>query len=266
MFRLKVFRGIASLISFLTSIPLRCMDLELAARYFFLVPIVAAIEALMGFAAIMIAYPSSSPWLSASIFLLIHISITRGLHLDGLADYADAVGSLKRGVEALAVMKDPRKGAFAMIAISLYVAITIASLSTILGKVLDPLTVLGIIISTYLWSFESMYVIAMLSNPEPYPGLGKKFVEYSKCKARLLWNLLIVAMLQALCVYLCGYSSLIPLATSLITSLALYFDCRRRLGFANGDVLGAANELSKMLSLLGLAVASVRAPWMFSPT
>ena len=43
--------------------------------------------------------------------------LTRGLHLDGLADTVDALGSYRRGDAALDIMKKPDIGPFGVVAL-----------------------------------------------------------------------------------------------------------------------------------------------------
>lgn len=55
--------------------------------------------------------------------------LTRGLHLDGLADTADALGSYRSAEGALEIMKKPDIGPFGVVAIVLAVAIQAAALA-----------------------------------------------------------------------------------------------------------------------------------------
>jgi len=57
--------------------------------------------------------------------------VTRGLHLDGLADLSDALGSGRRGVDALAVLRDPHVGAFAVVTVLLVLLAQVASLAAL---------------------------------------------------------------------------------------------------------------------------------------
>ena len=53
----------------------------------------------------------------ATILLIVQVILTRGLHLDGLADWADALGVQRGKASRLAIMKDPRVGAFGVLAL-----------------------------------------------------------------------------------------------------------------------------------------------------
>ena len=51
-------------------------------------------------------------WIQAWLYVLLSTWLTRALHLDGLADVLDALGSGKTGEAFQAVLKDSRMGAF----------------------------------------------------------------------------------------------------------------------------------------------------------
>jgi adenosylcobinamide-GDP ribazoletransferase len=54
-------------------------------------------------------------WIQAWLYVLLSLWLTRAMHLDGLADLLDALGSAKDGEAFQAVLKDSRIGAFACI-------------------------------------------------------------------------------------------------------------------------------------------------------
>lgn len=59
--------------------------------------------------------------------------LTRGLHLDGLADTVDALGSYRRGQAGLQVMKKPDIGPFGVAAIVLTLLVQAAALTALVG-------------------------------------------------------------------------------------------------------------------------------------
>ena len=55
---------------------------------------------------------SGAGLIAASLAVVTQVLLTRAMHLDGLADTVDGLGSARTGAAALAVMRDPRLGAF----------------------------------------------------------------------------------------------------------------------------------------------------------
>lgn len=60
--------------------------------------------------------------------------LTGGLHLDGLADVGDALGSRKPAAQALAIMKDPHVGALGAVTVLFVVFAQIGALGLAIGR------------------------------------------------------------------------------------------------------------------------------------
>ena len=73
---------------------------------------------------------SANVWISSLLVLLIWVGVTGALHLDGVADLADALGAAHRDPERLlAVMKDPHTGTFGVVAIVMVLMIKLVSVA-----------------------------------------------------------------------------------------------------------------------------------------
>lgn len=77
-----------------------------------------------------------TPLLQGVGYALVSVAITGGIHLDGLADVADALSSHADPARKMEIMKDPHAGAFALIALACYLMAQVA----LAGEVgaLDP--------------------------------------------------------------------------------------------------------------------------------
>ena len=64
---------------------------------------------------------------AAAVLLGLTVIITRGLHLDGLADTADGLGGGSTPEERLRIMKDSRIGAFGVISLILVLLMKFAA-------------------------------------------------------------------------------------------------------------------------------------------
>ncbi|MCW8921006.1 MAG: adenosylcobinamide-GDP ribazoletransferase [Sedimenticola sp.] len=73
--------------------------------------------------------------LAAAIILSVWVAITGALHIDGLADLADAwIGGLGDRERTLAIMKDPTCGPMAVATVVLLLVVKLAALATILTQ------------------------------------------------------------------------------------------------------------------------------------
>ncbi len=76
--------------------------------------------------------PSAGRQLLAAVLAVAAVAaVTGGLHLDGLADTADGLGSRRPAAEALAIMRRPDTGPMGVVALVLVLAVQISALATI---------------------------------------------------------------------------------------------------------------------------------------
>lgn len=165
------------------------------------------------------------------IFLIL---LTRGLHLDGLSDTMDALGSNTPAEKALMIMKDSRIGAFGAMALVMCLLLKMRSLETISGKGLWQAMILTPCLSRW-----SLHVLASLSRyARKEGGLGEAFVGKATFFT-LPWAGLTAGIASFV---LFGWQGILLFAGVSVFSwlTALFFE--RRLGGVTGDVLGAHLE------------------------
>lgn len=83
-----------------------------------LAPVVAAVD----------RFTAGPPLLACALALALHAMLTRGLHLDGLADLVDGLGSYGPPERAREVMKQPDVGALGLAAVVLVLGVQVAAL------------------------------------------------------------------------------------------------------------------------------------------
>lgn len=168
--------------------------------------------------------------------------LTRGLHLDGLADTFDALGSGRSAHEALFVMKDSNIGAFGAISLILILYLKGSAFSAISQKGLWQVFILAPCLSRW-----SMNVLAAASEyARPGGGLGAAFV------GRKTWPGLVFAGLTAILFSwsLLGKAGMVAFVYAVTWGLAAAFYFRRRFGGVTGDVLGAHLELTETILMI----------------
>lgn len=172
---------------------------------------------------------------STCIALAVYTLLTGALHLDGLMDTADAIGSRKDRARALEIMKDSRVGAMGVVGAIVVYTGKIA----VLGHFAP--TAYGAVICAPIISRCCM-VLAMMLAPSARgnEGLGGMFAK--KISPMSLWLAGIITVLIAIWLnplwtavaMLCGSA----LVTILLTT---YFT--KRFGGMTGDTYGAINEV-----------------------
>lgn len=183
--------------------------------------------------------------LGAVLVLALWVWLTGALHLDGLADTADAwVGGLGDRERTLQIMKDPTSGPMGVVALVLVLLAKWAALAALLGE--GAAAVL-------LWVpalARAQLLLPFLTTPYVRPrGMGTEAVAY--LPRRLAWAA--VAITAAACALHLGA----PAALLVALAAALFLLWRRavmaRLGGFSGDTAGALVELTETLLLVAAA-------------
>ena len=179
------------------------------------------------------------PLLVSALLLTLWVAITGGLHLDGLADTADAwAGGQGDRERSLRIMKEPCSGPLAVVAVVLLLLLKFAALTELVGQHRwMPL----------LWTpviGRSIIPVLLLTTPYVRPnGLASPLV--ANLPRLACWLAAGAALLGALIVL--GPWPL--LATAIILGW-LRMQMLRRLGGCTGDTLGASVELVEALVLV----------------
>ncbi len=247
---LRVLKGFLALLSFLTIIPTRVYDVLLAAKYFYLAPLVGLIE---GAFTVLPLYLPVNVFLRSAITLALMYVITGFNHLDGFADFADVLGSRKRGDSALKILKEPWRGSTAIASTILIILLSYSAILALSSQVM-------LVILSHIVVAEIMYLLAVVSKKPNYSGLGYLFISEAKNKFNVIANITVFSSLIASIVFFTGLTSALYAVVSILLGVVVLVYTRRTahsvLGYVNGDVLGFCFEFSRALILVGLAVAS----------
>jgi len=245
---LEKFKGFMALLSFLTIIPTGVHDLESASRSFYLAPVVGLLEGSIAAIPILLNAPI---YVKAALILVVSYLITGFSHLDGFADFVDALGSGRSGEDALKIMKEPGRGAISTAATALLIIVIYSSLVALVAE-----GWWDIIILSHVLASESMYLLSMVSTPPSYHGLSRDFIIESKHGAKVAINLFTVGAIFLAIASICRdtiYHQLTMIASTIVAVIYARVKSHRVLGFANGDVLGFCYELAKSAALISSA-------------
>lgn len=188
--------------------------------------------------------------LSAALAVAVMAALTRGLHLDGLADLADGLGGGRRAADSLAIMKKSDIGPFGVIILVLTLLIQVAALSELPVEAVIVAAATGRLAVT--WACREGVPAARRD------GLGA-LVAGTVRTARAAYAtgaVLVASALAGLAVGGVRLAVLWPVAViaGLAVAAAVLRIAVRRLGGITGDVLGALVELAATVVLLVAAV------------
>jgi len=210
-------------------------------------PLVGLVVGLLLCLCVVVFNSSYGAFLPSVILLTIWVLVSGGLHLDGLADCADAwMGGLGSKEKTLAIMKDPACGTIAVLTLLLTLLLKLAAIEMLLRMnfplwywVLPPmlgrLAIFGVLLTTpYIRS----------------GGIGEILSQrFSRPSA------IVIVILVSLSVFSAG----LFLAIGMLASIAIVVAILRalmcsRLGGCTGDTLGACVEFVELTALLVLCV------------
>lgn len=184
-------------------------------------------------------------WLQAGLILSFWCLLTGGLHLDGLADSADAwVGGFGDRSRTLELMKDPRCGPSAVMLLVLLLLVKFAALVHLLQ--MEPAWLLII----PLIGRVSLLLLFLTTDYVRQQGLGSILTEqFNRRQAR---GLLILIAVVLICL---GWPAVMASCVALLLFVGLRHLMIQRLGGTTGDTAGALVELGEAAALIGLLVA-----------
>jgi adenosylcobinamide-GDP ribazoletransferase len=235
-------RGVRLAFSWLTVLPVRVsgVDRAVAGGAIAAAPVVGLV---LGFAAagllVLLNLVGISGMLAGFLVVAFLALATRGMHLDGLADTADGLGSYRDADRALAIMRDGPVGPFGVVTLVLVLGTQAAA----------------------IWHWETL-VLAVATGraavvlccrqgiPAARPdGLGALVAGTQPLTTPILW-LVGLLLLSPLADVEHPYNG--PMAIVVATGLVLLLShhTRKRLGGVTGDVLGAASELATTVVLV----------------
>ncbi len=251
--------------AFLTRLPvpyLQRTDDKTAAASLIYYPLVGAVLGviLLAFLAGCLSYsPQASPLLLAVLLTLIWTAFSGALHLDGLADSADAwVGGLGNRDKTLAIMKDPQSGPMGVTAVVMILLLKVAALAALLSKAAAGGSFYGwnvwlLLAGLLLLPMMSRASITGLLAITPYVrsgGLGSALVS-GATPLKIAVTGLLLALLAG--VFL-QTQALFILALWLTILLAARQMMMKRIGGCTGDTLGAVIEVQEALLLAAVAL------------
>lgn len=201
----------------------------------------------------------------AAVILVASEALTRAMHIDGLADIADALGSYRDVKGSQEVLRDPATGPMGVGAVGLYFVVMVAGLTTAVLRLYDSITIpdayyLG---SWGAWASGLVLLILpfMVGRAAATTACHKRFPPMNETGFGALtagtqstttvvtwWIVLIVVGFFA-----SGLSGIIGCLAVIGFAAQMSRHCVRRLGGINGDVLGSIIQISTAICIVFFA-------------
>jgi adenosylcobinamide-GDP ribazoletransferase len=250
-------KKIKNLFAFLTVLPLR-MDMDCladSAKFMWLFPFVGAVIGLLAGVfgwAVGIFVPAL---VTGALALGVLLLLTGLHHTDGLLDFGDAVmyhGTPERKIE---IMHDQLTGAGALgLGIMTYLVTALAFGELNKGAIIYGVTVPLIIPALIVVETSaklSMVVGAWAGNPV-HQGMNSPFLDAMHGKSGNTRLATAILLSFAIALPLLWFAGFVMVLAAFLTGLAMVAVAHRHFKGVTGDVLGATNELTRMVCVVVL--------------
>jgi adenosylcobinamide-GDP ribazoletransferase len=240
-------KGLVTAIRTLTIIPIPGKDAHQFARALPWFPIVGCLLGGALFATsklVDMALPERWPEGAAILIVGLGLLLSKGLHLDGLADFADAFGNWHDKKKTLDILKDPHVGAFGVAAVVIVLLLKWICLTKMIASGAHS----GII-AAYIVSRTMQVEMAATYPNAREEGIAAPFMKDVRPYHRIIalasaaWMLLVFQ----------GLPGFFLLAIGFIICKLLGFWSSKRINGVTGDVLGACSELVETIVFLCFA-------------
>ena len=196
---------------------------------------------------IAISLSALPPMLLSSLILVVWIWLTGGLHIDGLADTADAwVGGFGDKERTLKIMKDPACGPIGVLSLIIVCVLKWSAIYILLEKqdiqVLILFPMLGRLVPLFLF---------LTTDYVREKGLGSSIASHIPKNASIIVACLSLSFF--------AYFSWLGLGCVIISMLVLLYLRQQvigRIGGITGDTVGASIELIEMTAILSFVILS----------
>jgi len=240
-------QGFVGLISFSTILPLNIHStIPEMARFTFLWPLIGAFIGIIvgGFGWIVLDPLHLPQLLSAALIYSLAISFTGFHHLDGLVDFGDGLMAHGDPESRIKIMRDKRIGTGGLANLITVSLITFTAITTI-----PPIYILAALFTSEIAAKLSLVSCATFSKSLD-DGTGQYFIK------NMNWKLLTVSIIFTLLLGFLSfeYIGVMGIIGGVVAGLIMVLITRRSFKYATGDILGASNEIGRMLSLLVMVI------------
>jgi adenosylcobinamide-GDP ribazoletransferase len=240
---MRFLRALSISVAFATRIPLRlgAVDSRELAESLAALPVIGFAIGAASYGAYAVAAAVLGDSIAAIASVTFTALITGGLHLDGLADWFDALGGGRGNRERmLEIMRDSRIGAHGASALVLVLLAKVAALAEMPGST----RVLALCAAPAVSRLTAVWLLYSLPAARQ-DGLGRGMG--AELRREHAWT---ACASCALVTFWLGPSLLWPTFAAAVAAVAIGWQAKMRLGGVTGDVCGASIELTELAFVL----------------
>lgn len=181
---------------------------------------------------------------ATAVSLTVYTLLTGALHLDGLMDTADAIGSRRPREEALNIMKDSRIGAMGAVAAILILIGKLTAISSVSAQDWKPFIVVPMMSRlSMIWSMAA-------SRSARQEGLGSFFA-----RRLSVWVLAGATIFSGVvCILILPLKDALWVLVYFVVTVSLFNGWMvRKFGGTTGDTYGALNEITEWVGWMVFA-------------
>jgi adenosylcobinamide-GDP ribazoletransferase len=172
------------------------------------------------------------------------VIVTGGLHLDALADTADALGAGTDRERALRILRDSSVGVFGMIAVLFWLGLQWTALATLQGRTRTA----AIYLAPGLGRWAMVAVAAGIDYLRAAGAGSFLKPQWSRFNLRIASAVAIIALIPVF-----SSHARAAAAAAIVVALAARWFYRRWLGGVTGDLIGAAGAIAELAAMLAMA-------------
>lgn len=235
-------------LQFLTSLPIRLPGMpspQELGRSLLWYPLVGLLIGLLLYGLHLVLH-GAPLLLHAALLVAAWVALSGALHLDGLADSADAwLGGFGDRERTLTIMKDPRSGPIAVVTLVLVLLLKFAAVVALV----EQQQVGALLLAP--WLARGLLPVLFMSTPYVRAGgLGQALADHLP-REWLPWLLGV----HALAMLMFGWTALVMVVSGVLLFVWLRRRMLDRLGGTTGDTAGAMVELVECAVLVVVALA-----------
>ncbi len=246
--------GLRLSLSWLTVLPVSgptTVDRKAAAKAIAVTPIVGALLGGVAAAVLWLLLRAGLvPMLAGLLVVTLLALVTRGMHIDGLADTFDGLGCYGPPERAREVMRSGGAGPFGVAAI----VVSIGAQSISIGALGSAGLWIAVVVAVTAGRVAVVLACRHGTPPASDTGFGSLVAGTQSLWAGALWSFFLLAVAVPAVTGRWWQGPLVVLV-ALSIAFVLVRHCMRRFGGLSGDVLGSAVEVTVSIAAIGLTLA-----------